>query len=103
MNVEKNTDYSLSAWATTLGTPAAVLNFSINSQNIGSSLALPNTDICYWAQFTGQWNSGVNTTANICVKNTNTTVSGNDFAIDDMVFKKTDTVVTTTSSSTTQV
>jgi hypothetical protein len=88
VNVEKNTDYSLSAWVTTLGTPPAVLDFSINGQNIGASFTAPNVDTCVWNQFTGQWNSDMNTTANICIKNKNTTVSGNDFSLDDIVFSK---------------
>lgn len=90
VNVEKNTNYSLSAWASFIGIPAAALDFSINGQNIGSSLVLTNTDTCAWSQFSNQWGSGTNTTANICIKNRNTGVSGNDFSLDDIVFRKID-------------
>lgn len=92
MNVAQNTNYSLSAWATSLGTPPATLDFSINGQNVGTSLPLPNNNTCTWSQFSNQWNSGTNTTANICIKNKNTTVSGNDFSLDDIVFKKVEPV-----------
>lgn len=91
MTVVPNTNYSFSAWAVPIGLPPSTLEFSINSQAVGTPLTLPNTSTCGWTQFTAQWNSGTNISANICIVSKNGTVSGNDFAIDDLSFKKTDT------------
>jgi gliding motility-associated-like protein len=41
---------------------------------------------CKWELFYNIWNSGNNTTATISVVNQNTEPSGNDFALDDILF-----------------
>jgi gliding motility-associated-like protein len=89
--VTPNTNYNFSAWAATCvsGTAAelADLQFSINSSPIGGQFS-PSMTPGVWSQFNATWNSGANTTANICIVNQNTTASGNDFALDDIFFQQ---------------
>jgi len=105
INVLPNTNYAFSCWVASVaaGSPA-VLQFSINGNTIGSSFNAPSAT-CQWAQFYSTWNSGSNTTANICIVNQNTTGGGNDFALDDINFvglcDATDTVVVTVHNPTT--
>jgi gliding motility-associated-like protein len=105
INVLPNTNYAFSCWVASVaaGSPA-VLQFSINGNTIGSSFNAPAAT-CQWAQFYSTWNSGSNTTANICIVNQNTTGGGNDFALDDINFvglcDATDTVVVTVHNPTT--
>lgn len=95
--VSPNSEYSFSAWLTNLvaANPAA-LQFSINDLNLGTTFSAPNPT-CTWTEFTTTWNSGANSTANICIVNQTTSPSGNDFAIDDIYFgtncKQTDTII----------
>jgi gliding motility-associated-like protein len=84
--VSTNTDYLFSTWVT----PAYIVNmpalqFSINGVPLGSTFS-PGGPTCNWEEFFSTWNSGVNTTANICIVNQNTNASGNDFALDDISF-----------------
>ncbi|MBU6343203.1 MAG: PKD domain-containing protein, partial [Bacteroidetes bacterium] len=94
--VTPNTQYVFSAWVTTLvASSPAILQFSINGMTIGSVFNAPST-LCTWQNFFTTWNSGANTTADICIVNQNTVLGGNDFALDDLLFapicKVTDTV-----------
>lgn len=86
INVRPNSDYAFRAWITsvTTGSPA-ILQFQINGSLIGPPFNAPSTT-CDWQQFYALWNSGTNTTANICIINQNTITGGNDFAIDDISF-----------------
>ncbi len=84
--VDPNTEYVFSVWAcSVLGASPAILQFSINGVLIGSSFSLPSTP-CAWVRFYATWNSGGSSDAIICLVNQNTTLSGNDFAIDDIFF-----------------
>ncbi len=84
--VSPNTIYEFSAWATSVnpGSPA-ILQFSINGILLGNSFTL-TTNTCSWDQFFETWDSGGNPTAEICIVNQNTTLGGNDFALDDITF-----------------
>ncbi len=86
INVVPNTNYAFGCWGESVasGSPA-ILQFSINGGLIGPAFNVPNNP-CQWQQFYAIWNSGANTTANICIVNQNTTTGGNDFAIDDVSF-----------------
>lgn len=98
--VSPNTDYQFSTWATSALNDANVaqLQFSINNSVLGSIFSPPSTG-CTWTQFFQTWNSGIQTSAQICIVNQNIGVSGNDFAIDDINFSpicyETDTIVVT--------
>ncbi|MCA0238579.1 MAG: gliding motility-associated C-terminal domain-containing protein [Bacteroidetes bacterium] len=89
VTVSPNTQYVFTAWATAL-VPAspARLQFSINGTTIGSIFNLSSTT-CNWQNFYAVWNSGASTSATICIVNQNTAPSGNDFALDDIVFSPT--------------
>ncbi len=82
--ITPNTWYNVSAWVASVSPSSpAHLRFSINGVQIGSVVnATPIP--CQWIPFNANWNSGVNTTATICILNLNTASGGNDFAIDDI-------------------
>lgn len=83
-----NTNYAFSTWLTTLVVNSpAVLQFSINGVILGQPFTAPSTN-CAWEQFYEVWNSGAATSAQICIVNQNTATSGNDFALDDISFKR---------------
>ncbi|HBI02121.1 MAG TPA: hypothetical protein DDY18_10930, partial [Flavobacterium sp.] len=78
-------DYTFSYWVQTVATPnPANLEVMINGTSVGSNLA-PST-ACGWVQRTYTWNSGSDTTAEICIFDRVVTAAGNDFAIDDIEF-----------------
>ena len=86
ITVLPNTNYAFSTWIQSLYPPnPAQLSFSINGNNIGNTItaSLPN---CNWTQFYTTWNSGNTTSASIAIMNINTSVQGNDFALDDISF-----------------
>lgn len=92
ITVQPNTTYYFSAWAmSVVNGNNAVLSFSINGNQVGTTAFLPNgysnIDGPYnWIRFFGTWNSGSETTANLAIINLNTVLGGNDFALDDISF-----------------
>ncbi len=100
ITVTPNTTYDFSAWIATCAawdaSELAKLQFSINGVLLGSVFSPPLTT-GQWTQFSATWNSGTNTSANICIQNQNTAAGGNDFAMDDISFRKkctfTDTLI----------
>jgi len=86
ISISPNSLYVFSAWVTTVVMQApALLQFSINGVTIGPIFNAPGQN-CTWANFFATWNSGSATSATICIVNQNTSQSGNDFALDDLVF-----------------
>ncbi len=86
VNVIPNTDFAFSCWLGSLNSVSpAVLQFSINGTLIGAPFSASPIP-CNWQQFYATWNSGSNSTANICIVNQNTAAGGNDFVIDDISF-----------------
>ena len=86
--VTPNTDYAFETWVTTVvNASPALLQFSINGGTIGPVFQAPAVN-CQWVQFTATWNSGSSNFATICIVNQNTTLGGNDFALDDISFKE---------------
>jgi gliding motility-associated-like protein len=84
--VSSNTDYLFSTWVTpAYAVNMPILQFSINGIPLGSSFS-PGGANCTWEEFFSTWNSGMITSATICIVNQNTNISGNDFAIDDISF-----------------
>ncbi len=90
--VTPNTDYDFSAWfancsSVTTGAFVPILQFMVNGVLLGtptSVTAPPGT----WVNFFSTWNSGINTSADICIYDQTTAASGNDFVIDDISFKQ---------------
>jgi len=86
IGVEANKTYTFSTWITNIYWQAPpLIRFSINGNDLGSSLQLSNSD-CAWEEFSANWFSGNNTSANICIESINTAIDGNDFAVDDLSF-----------------
>lgn len=87
ITVNPNTEYAFSTWITSVYTPnPAALQFTING-NLFGNVFNANPTTCKWTEFYSIWNSGANTTAQICIVNQNTIGEGNDFAMDDISFK----------------
>lgn len=92
ISVLPNTTYYFSAWAmSVVNGNNAILQFSINGNQIGTVANLPNgysnaNGPYNWVRFYGQWNSGPSTSANLSIVNLNTILGGNDFAMDDISF-----------------
>jgi gliding motility-associated-like protein len=87
--VTPNSQYVLSAWVTSvIAASPALLQFSINGSTVGPIFSAPGT-VCNWLNYFQSWNSGASSSATICIVNQNTLLSGNDFALDDIVFAPT--------------
>ncbi len=92
ITVTPNTDYDFSAWiancsSITIGPDVPILQFKINGVLIGSPVTI-STPPSTWMNFFQSWNSGTNTSATICIYDLNTSAAGNDFAIDDITFRR---------------
>lgn len=88
INVVPGTDYIFTAWAASVTTEnPARLQFSINGNLLGAPFQAA-ASTCTWNRFFATWNSGAETTAQICIANVNLTPRGNDFAIDDITFNE---------------
>lgn len=87
ITVQPNTDYVFSAWATSVHpSNPAQLQFSIDGVPLGSTIN-PTSTTGSWQYFTTTWNSGNRSGAvPIALVNQNIATSGNDFAVDDIVF-----------------
>lgn len=89
ITVDPGATYAFSAaLATVVSENPAELQFRINGQLLGSSFNAPFAT-CQWTDFFELWESGGATSATICINNQNTNQSGNDFAIDDISFRRT--------------
>lgn len=88
LTVETETDYQFSTWIASVynGNPAR-LAFSINGEIIGDPF-VAEKETCIWKEFFEIWDSGLNTTAEICIVNQNTQSNGNDFVLDDITFNE---------------
>lgn len=86
ITVEPGTVYNFSSLVTTVanGNPA-LLQFSINGEEIGTVFTAPNTTGS-WVEFNATWSSNTETTAEICIINQTTAIEGNDFGLDDITF-----------------
>jgi hypothetical protein len=90
--VQPNTTYYFSAWGlSVINNNRAVLQFSVNGNQVGTIAYLPNgysnnSGPYNWVRFYGSWNSGPSTTANLSIINLNTVLGGNDFGLDDISF-----------------
>jgi len=85
IGVQANTTYVFSIWGTSVNSQSpGTLDFSINGTQLGNIQLTSTTG--QWLNFTVRWNSGSNTSATIGIVNQNIASSGNDFALDDIVF-----------------
>ncbi|MFH2143669.1 MAG: PKD domain-containing protein [Bacteroidota bacterium] len=87
VTVTPGTDYTFSCWASAMtnwwNLNPADLHFLFNGIDIGNIIT-PLNPVCGWNQFTGNWNSGINTTVNICIIDNDVEFGGNDFGLDDI-------------------
>jgi gliding motility-associated-like protein len=80
--------YLFSFWvANALNDPAvAQLQLYINNQPI-SAIGTPSATACTWTQYSGTWVAGTSPNAILKIVNQSTASSGNDFSLDDIVFR----------------
>lgn len=106
ITVIPNTTYYFSAWGIGLnnGLPVARLQFNVNGVQVGSidtlAVGINSNANNNWSRFYGNWTSGPTTTSvNISITDLETSLSANDFGIDDVSFATLSTFVTLTSST----
>lgn len=88
-NLSTNTDYYFSGWlASIFATNPATLQFAVNGVPLGNTFNASSV-VGQWDQWTTLWNSAGNTSATFSIINQNTTLNGNDFALDDLVLSTT--------------
>ena len=86
VTVTPNTNYVLSAWFQVYGGNPPDIAFMINGAQVGTSFFNNTTSACSWVNHAVTWNSGVNTSADVCFINNELAGGGNDFSIDDISF-----------------
>lgn len=87
INVQPNKNYVFNYWLSSWSTSPAKMRLQFNGIDIGA-IAVANSTLCTWNQFSYTWNSGSSTTATISLIDTSRVWIGNDFAIDDIIFKQ---------------
>ena len=86
IQVESGSSYNFSSLVSTVaGGNEALLQFSINGVEIGTTFSAPSI-IGSWDTFNASWESGTNTVAEICIVNQNIGGGGNDFGLDNITF-----------------
>jgi len=89
ISVSPNETYAFGAYVTSVVSEnPAILQFRINGQLLSSPFTA-QAATCLWTEFFALWESGSNSAAEICISNQNTIDAGNDFAIDDISFRRT--------------
>jgi gliding motility-associated-like protein len=92
-DVEHNQNYIVTFDAVTVSSASCTatglpkLQFSVGGTKLGDIFTTSSTN-CTWGQYYQIWNSGENDNATITILNQNTIASGNDFAIDNITFRK---------------
>ncbi len=86
VTVNPGSDYIFSAWVTSVvAASPAILQFRINGTLLGNTFS-PTGAVCNWSEHTADWSAGGTSAAQICLINQNTTLGGNDFAVDNIQF-----------------
>lgn len=88
VSVEQNKSYAFSTWITSVfHSNPPIMQFSINGGLLGQSFQSNNSP-CNWQEFFQKWDSGNNTSAEICIVNQSTEGQGNDFGIDNISLRE---------------
>lgn len=92
ITVAPGSNYQFSAWFRNWSTDTVsnlpVIQYEINGTLIGVSTFTFAGTLATWSQFNYTWYSGSNTSATICINDQQTAAIGNDFAIDDISFRR---------------
>ncbi len=85
--VSPSSYYDFSAWVAALtGSSYPNIAFYINGTQIGTTFTPTATGV--WQQFRNTWYSGGASQADISIVDLNTTTTSNDFALDDIAFRR---------------
>jgi gliding motility-associated-like protein len=86
--VDQNTTYTLGVWISRMNTyDTAQIRLSINGSQLGA-IFNPPVVTNKWEQVLRTWNSGMQTNATIEIVDLRSSVTGNDFGLDDIAFGK---------------
>jgi fibronectin-binding autotransporter adhesin len=81
-------DYQFSYWVqSVVASNPSQMQLYINSVAVGP-VYTALTSTCNWLQFFYNWNSGASSTAVLSLVNQNIILTGNDFALDDIIFQQ---------------
>jgi len=88
VNVDQNKTYAFSSWITSIFPQnPPIMQFSINDNLLGQAFQSNDTP-CDWQEFFQKWDSGLNTSVEICIVNQSTEGQGNDFGIDNISMRE---------------
>lgn len=88
ISVMPDMDYQFRAWCASVHPSSpAILQITVNGSAVGAVFNSSGAT-CNWEEFGADFNSGANTTLEICITNLNTNTGGNDFALDDISLRK---------------
>jgi hypothetical protein len=88
VSVQTGIDYQFSYYIQSINAAApSQLQLYVNGMPAGPVYTAP-TSTCSWTQFIYNTNSDINTVLQLTLINKNTAASGNDFALDDMMFQQ---------------
>lgn len=88
ISVMPDMDYQFRAWCASVEPSSpAILQITVNGSAVGAVFNSSGAT-CSWEEFGADFNSGANTTLEICITNLNTNTGGNDFALDDISLRK---------------
>jgi hypothetical protein len=86
--VTPNSSYLFEVWVASLtsASPANLMLF-VNNVSYGAGFFASGTS-CNWEKYCTLWESGTNTSVTLCLVDLNTAGTGNDFALDDISFRR---------------
>ncbi|NUQ23123.1 MAG: SBBP repeat-containing protein [Saprospiraceae bacterium] len=86
--VTPNSSYLFETWVASLTSASpANLMLLVNNVSYGAGFFASGTS-CNWEKYCTLWESGTNTSVTLCLVDLNTAGTGNDFALDDISFKR---------------
>ena len=84
VDVVAGVEYDFNAWAASLYySSLPVLEFKVDGQVVGTTTTANVT----WKEFSGSWTAANSDTVTLSIRDTNTGMIGNDFALDDLSFE----------------
>ena len=84
--VTTGTNYLFTVWIALLHDPLPDIRLTINGASTATFTLSSVSGV--WEQYTIAWNSGIATSANMCMYDNSTGGYGNDFAVDDISFQQ---------------
>lgn len=88
ISIQPNKNYNITFWLQSIvAQNPAVIKLKINGVQVGNNITADNLT-CSWKQFSTDWFSNNSSSITLSLENVNTSMQGNDFAIDDISFSE---------------